>query len=137
MIMAKALRMRPDGSMDVAQIFENYRRSGPPYFLSFELLMKIAPDPTLAGEVAGLSLKITNSSGNSFWHDAWLYEHPSLEEWTQGFTGFHTVSVQMTLRNPGEYAIDLYEGETLLASEGLKLIDSEEDSDAQFRGETH
>ena len=58
-------------------------------------------------------------------------------EWLGGWTAFLRVRMQIELMVPGEYTLAFLEGERLLASEGLTLVDwSEEGSDAKFEGKT-
>ena len=58
MLIAKESRLNKNGALDIGRAFENYRAEGPPYILDFEILMKIAPDPILAGTTVEIGLRI-------------------------------------------------------------------------------
>ena len=133
MLIAKESRLNGNGTLDIGRVFENYRADGPPYNLDFQILMKIVPDPILAGTTIKLTLRIAGPDTD--YEETIFYEYPNFTEWLEGWTPFFRIFQSINLLNPGEYAIELLEGEEHLAIEGLRLFDSEEDSDAAFQGQ--
>ncbi len=133
LLLAKGSRLNATGSLDVAEIFENYRTDGPPYILDFVVLIKIAPDLTLAGETAYPLLRIFG--GQTDYQTIVEYRYPTLNELLEGATPFLRVPITMELLAPGEYTVAIMEGQNLLAGENLKLVDSKEVSDAGFTGQ--
>lgn len=128
MLVAQASRLR--GSfLDVEGIFYNFVTEGPPYRVPMSILAKVRIDPTEAGDQKSLTFSILKVEGESFWGSIdWLYACPTFDDWLRDATPIIRIRLpEIEYTEPGEYVVELREGEKLLAQEWFKITDSREE----------
>ena len=133
LLLTRGSRLRDSGALDIREIFDKYRTNGPPYTVQLILVAKIEFDVALAGSTVDMTLRI----GGPTYEDETIidYQYPSLDDWLAGWTTFLRMPIKLEVDSPGEYIIEFSEGGKHLASEGFKLFDIEEDSDAEFQSQ--
>ena len=127
LLLAQAIRLHPNGLLDIAGIFRRVTVSRERLTPAFTVIAKVKFDPVLASQQTTFTLRVASLDGDWLEEIELPFTYPTLEQWTRGvwpiircvFSDFEFPSV-------GEYAVEVYHSGNLIGSETFILERQEE-----------
>ena len=127
LLLAQAIRLHPNGLLDIAGIFRSVTVSRERLTPAFTMVAKVKFDPSLASEQTTFTFRVANLDGNWLEEIELPFTYPTLEQWTRGvWPVIRCVLSDFEFPNVGEYAVEVYHNGSLIGSETFILARQEE-----------
>ncbi len=109
-------------TLDVFGIFERATVPGPPYAVRFVAFVKLRAGPLEAGSATSFTWRVTTAVQGAVLEGSLPYRYPSWAEILEGATPYVALDfTPLEVQQPGEYVIELLDGDRPLASEGFTI----------------
>jgi len=122
MLFAEQLRVRPNGVLDLAGVFDRVTVHRKPFMAPITVVAKVVPDPITAGTVTEFTLRISAVEGGDTAMANLRYEHPTFDQWLRGAAPYVSISLaDFEFPRTGEYAVELIYEQEVVARETFFL----------------
>ena len=127
LLLARAMRLHPDGLLDIAGIFRRVTVSRERLTPAFTMVAKVRFDPLLASEQTTFTLRVSSVDGDWLEEIELPFSYPTLEQWTRGvWPIIRCVLSDFEFPDVGESAVEIYHDGNLIGSETFILARTEE-----------
>jgi hypothetical protein len=127
LLLAQAIRLHPNGLLDIAGIFRRVTVSRERLSPAFTIVAKVKFDPLLASQQTTFTLRLANIEGDWLEELELPFTYPTLEQWTRGvWPIIRCVLSDFEFPDVGEYAVEAYHNGNLIGSETFVLERQEE-----------
>ena len=127
LILAQAIRLHPNGLLDIVGIFRRITVSRERLNPSFTIVAKVRFDPLLSNEQTAFTFRISNLDVDWLEEVELPFTYPTLEQWTRGvWPVIRCVLSDFDFPDVGEYAVEVYHNGSLIGSETFVLARQEE-----------
>ena len=122
LLLAQALRLHPNGILDIAGIFRTVTVSGDRLAPFMTIVAKVKFSPQFAGEQTSFIIRLSKIDGGWIEEIELPFTYPTLEQWLQGASSYiHCVLSDFEFPDVGEYAVEAFQGVKLIGSETFIL----------------
>ena len=122
LLLAQALRLHPNGILDIAGIFRTATVTGERLAPFITIVAKVKFNPQFASERTSFIIRLSRVDGGWIEEIELPFVYPTLDQWLQGAAPYiHCVLTDFEFPDVGEYAVEAFHGIHLIGGETFIL----------------